>query len=172
MEDFLIKGVTTAVLNDAGTVPFLKRRVAQISQKRRQEITALLEQPHRKRVQPRLLVWCVMDQLRYISRRDRVKIDESWVTLTSRYWGGGADCVMLRTFSTLILHSSQFAVIFCAANWVKPNASKQRQEIITNQKADCYLKKFCRSLLCDMVCHLLQKLTDGVHGNFAQWRKL
>ena len=24
MEDFLIKGVTTAVLNDAGTVPFLR----------------------------------------------------------------------------------------------------------------------------------------------------
>ena len=27
--------------------------------------------------------------------------DENWVTFTSQYWGGGADCVMLRTFSTL-----------------------------------------------------------------------
>jgi len=27
--------------------------------------------------------------------------DKNWITFTSRYLGGGADCIMLRTFSTL-----------------------------------------------------------------------
>ena len=100
MEDFLIEGVTTAVLNDAGTVPFLRDVLHRADRNGdRRSLHSLSSHIGSGSNQDCLFgaSWISFETSAGVTGSN----DESWVTLTSRYWGGGADCVMLRTFSTL-----------------------------------------------------------------------
>ena len=100
MEDFLIEGVTTAVLNDAGTVPFLRDVLHRaVRNGDRRSLHSLSSHIGSGSNQDCLFgaSWISFETSAGVTGSN----DESWVTLTSRYWGGGADCVMLRTFSTL-----------------------------------------------------------------------
>ena len=94
MEDFLINGVTTAVLNDTGTTPVHSDMFHKADRNGdRRSLHSLSSHIGSGSNQD-----CLFD-VSWISFVTSSTVtesnDENWVTFTSRYWGGAADCVML-----------------------------------------------------------------------------
>lgn len=179
MEDFLIKGVTTAVLNDAGTVPFLRDVLHRaVRNGDRRSLHSLSSHIGSGSNQDCLFgaSWISFDTSAGVTGSN----DESWVTLTSRYWGGGADCVMLRTFSTLDVKKAEKS---CGENddelgaLLRPrtisNVCQRRAGLVEFAACDRQNRLlFCSTRRCDVLsaCNhdSLDALTDVAVGRFRE----